>query len=79
MPTMKEIRDIARQLGIRSDADGEGRAHPGHPAGGGNFDCFGTAAEESAARRSASGGRVLQGVRRRGDPLNRTEKYLGGI
>ena len=32
------------------DPDGEGRAHPGHPAGGGNFDCFGTAAEEECSQ-----------------------------
>ena len=61
MPTMKEIRDIARQLGIRPTRMEKAELIRAIQRAEGNFDCFGTAAGGSAARRSASGGKSASG------------------
>ena len=46
MPNMKEIRDIARQLGIRSTRMEKAELIRAIQRAEGNFDCFGTATEE---------------------------------
>ncbi len=46
MPNMKEIRDIARRLGIRSTRMEKGDLVRAIQRAEGNFDCFGTATEE---------------------------------
>src|SRR5512135_726892 len=46
MPNMKEIRDMARQLGIRSTRMEKADLIRAIQRAEGNFDCFGTATEE---------------------------------
>jgi hypothetical protein len=46
MPNMKEIRDIARQLGIRSTRMEKADLIRAIQRAEGNFDCFGTATGE---------------------------------
>ena len=50
MPNMKEIRDIARQLGIRSTRMEKAELIRAIQRTEGNFDCFGTAAEEECSQ-----------------------------
>jgi len=50
MPTMKEIRDIARQLGIRSTRMEKVKLIRAIQRAEGNFDCFGTAAGEECSQ-----------------------------
>ena len=50
MPTMKEIRDIARQLGIRSPRMEKAEFIRAIQRAEGNFDCFGTAAGEECSQ-----------------------------
>jgi hypothetical protein len=50
MPTMKEIRDIARQLGIRSTRMEKAELIRAIQRAEGNVDCFGTAAEEECSQ-----------------------------
>lgn len=46
MPNMKEIRDIARRLGIRPTRMEKAELIRAIQRAEGNFDCFGTAIEE---------------------------------
>jgi len=46
MPTMKETRDIARQLGIHPTRMEKAELIRAIQRAEGNFDCFGTATEE---------------------------------
>lgn len=46
MPNMKEIREMARQLGIRSNRMRKAELVRAIQRAEGNFDCYGTAAEE---------------------------------
>ena len=45
MPTMREIREIARQLGIRSTRMEKAELIRAIQRAEGNFDCYGTAVE----------------------------------
>lgn len=46
MPNVKEVRDIARQLGIRSTRMEKAEIIRAIQRAEGNFDCYGTAIEE---------------------------------
>ncbi|MCL5884880.1 MAG: SAP domain-containing protein [Deltaproteobacteria bacterium] len=46
MPNMKEIREMARQLGVRSTRMGKTELIRAIQMAEGNFDCYGTVAEE---------------------------------
>ena len=50
MPTMKETRDIARQLGIRPTRMEKVELIRSIQRAEGNFDCFGTAAGEECSQ-----------------------------
>ena len=50
MPTMREIREIARQLGIRSTRMEKAELIRAIQRAEGNLDCFGTAAGEECSQ-----------------------------
>lgn len=50
MPNMKEIREMARQLGIRSARMRKAELVRAIQRAEGNFDCYGTATEEECSQ-----------------------------